>query len=136
THKEARSHADKRIPASQVSVAINYLSEGYDTTVVAQNQNPFAVSAQYARAKALIKKSDCNACHAVDTKSLGPSFTDVALKYKGDKTAEGKLTKKVINGGSGVWGDAMMPAHSSMSTAEVSSIVKYVLSFSEKKTAQ
>jgi len=136
TDKEDGSLADKRIPASQVSVAINYLSEGYDLTVVAQNQNQFDVSAQYAKAKALIKKSDCNACHAIDTKSLGPSFTEVALKYKGDKTAEGKLTKKVIDGGSGVWGDAMMPAHSSMSTAEVNSIVKYVLSFSEKKTAQ
>ncbi|MEJ2881219.1 hypothetical protein WAE59_07625, partial [Pedobacter sp. GR22-6] len=74
-------------------------------------------------------------CHALDAKSLGPSFKAVALKYKGSKTAESALTKKVINGGSGVWGDAMMPAHSSMPVSEVSSIVKYILSLSQKAPA-
>ncbi len=132
TDKEDGSLANKRILPAQVSVSINYLSEGYDMTVIAQQQKTFDASAQFAAAKGLIKKSDCNACHALDTKSLGPSFKQVALKYKGSKTAEGILTKKVINGGAGVWGDAMMPAHSGMSTAEVSTIVKYILSLSEK----
>jgi cytochrome c len=104
-------------------------------TVIAQNQRRFDASAEHAGAKVLINKSDCNACHALNAKSLGPSLTQVALKYKGDKTAENKLIKKIINGGSGVWGDAMMPAHSSMNAAEVRSIVKYVLSLSEKKAA-
>lgn len=133
--KEDGSLASKRIAPAQVSVSINYLSEGYDLTVVAQNQNRQDAGAEFAGAKALIKKSDCNACHTVDTRSLGPSFTEVALKYKGDNGALDRLTKKVINGGAGVWGDAMMPAHTSMSNAEVSSIVKYVLSLSEKKAA-
>lgn len=133
--KEDGSLASKKILPSQVSVSINYLSEGYDLTIVAQNQNRQDAGAQFAGAKALIKKSDCNACHTIDTRSLGPSFTEVALKYKGNKTAEETLTKKVINGGSGVWGDAMMPAHTGMSTAEVNGIIKYVLSLSEKKTA-
>lgn len=133
--KEDGSLANKKILPAQVSVSINYLSEGYDLTVVAQNQNKFDASAEFAGAKTLISKSDCNACHALDAKSLGPSFTQVALKYKGDNTAEDRLVKKVINGGSGVWGDAMMPAHSSMPTTEVSAIIKYVLSLSEKKAA-
>lgn len=133
--REDGSLANKKILPAQVSVSINYLSEGYDMTVVAQNQNTFDASAQFAGAKALIKKSDCNACHTLETKSLGPAFTQVALKYKGSKAAEETLTKKVINGGSGVWGDAMMPAHSAMSTAEVNSIIKYVLSLGEKKIA-
>jgi cytochrome c len=133
--KEDGSLANKRILPAQVSVSINYLSEGYDMTVIAQNQNKFDASAAHAGAKALIKKSDCNACHALNTASLGPSLNRIAQKYKDDKTALTRLTKKVINGGSGVWGDAMMPAHSSMSTAEVGTIVKYILSLSEKKPA-
>ncbi|TKC09589.1 PQQ-dependent sugar dehydrogenase [Pedobacter frigoris] len=132
TDKEDGSLTNKRISPAQVSVSINYLTEGYDMTVIAQRQNNFDVTAQFSTAKAMIKKSDCNACHAVDTKSLGPSFKQVALKYKGNKTAEGTLVKKVINGGAGVWGDAMMPAHSTMPVTEVSSIVKYILSLSEK----
>ncbi|WP_316788615.1 PQQ-dependent sugar dehydrogenase [Pedobacter frigoris] len=132
TDKEDGSLANKRISPAQVSVSINYLTEGYDMTVIAQRQNNFDVTAQFSAAKAMIKKSDCNACHAVDTKSLGPSFKQVALKYKSSKTAEATLVKKVINGGAGVWGDAMMPAHSTMPVSEVTSIVKYILSLSEK----
>ncbi|WP_166664873.1 PQQ-dependent sugar dehydrogenase [Pedobacter metabolipauper] len=132
TDKEDGSLASKRILSPQVAVSINYLSEGYDMTVIAQQQKTFDVSAQFASAKGLIKKSDCNACHALDTKSLGPSFKQVALKYQGSKTAEAVLAKKVISGGSGVWGDAMMPAHSSMSQTEVNSIIKYILSLSKK----
>ena len=134
--KEDGSLLNKRILPAAVSVSINYLSEGYDMTVVAQKQNSFDASAQYEVAKGLIKKSDCNACHMVDGKSLGPSFTAVALKYKGSSTAQAALVKKIANGGSGVWGDAMMPAHSSMPASELNSIVKYILSLSDKKQVQ
>lgn len=134
--KEDGSLANKRIPAAAVSVSINYLSEGYDMTVVAQKQNSFDASAQYEVAKGLIKKSDCNACHMLNAKSLGPSFTAVALKYKGSNTAQAALVKKIANGGSGVWGDAMMPAHTSMPASELNSIVKYILSLSDKKQVQ
>ena len=134
--KEDGSLANKRILPAAVSVSINYLSEGYDMTVVAQKQNSFDASAQYEVAKGLIKKSDCNACHMLDAKSLGPSFTAVALKYKGSSTAQAALVKKIANGGSGVWGDAMMPAHSSMPASELNSIVKYILSLSDKKQVQ
>jgi cytochrome c len=134
--KEDGSLANKRILPAQVSVSINYLSEGYDMTVVAQNQNRFDASAEHAGAKALIKKSDCAACHALNTTSLGPSLTKIAAKYKADKTAQARLTKKVITGGSGVWGDAMMPAHSGMSNEQVGSIVKYILSLADKKPVQ
>ena len=134
--KEDGSLANKRILPAAVSVSINYLSEGYDMTVVAQKQNSFDASAQYEVAKGLIKKSDCAACHMLDAKSLGPSFTAVALKYKGSSTAQAALVKKIANGGSGVWGDAMMPAHSSMPAAELNTIVKYILSLSDKKQVQ
>ncbi|MES2777731.1 MAG: PQQ-dependent sugar dehydrogenase [Bacteroidota bacterium] len=134
--KEDGSLANKRILPSAVSVSINYLSEGYDMTVVAQKQNNFDASAQYEVAKGLIKKSDCNACHMLNAKSLGPSFTEVALKYKGDNTAQAALVKKIANGGSGVWGDAMMPAHTGMPATELNSIVKYILSLSNKTAVQ
>ncbi|MBC7567767.1 MAG: PQQ-dependent sugar dehydrogenase [Pedobacter sp.] len=134
--KEDGSLVNKRISPTAVSVSINYLSEGYDMTVVAQKQNSFDASAQYEVAKGLVKKSDCNACHMLNAKSLGPSFTAVALKYTGSSTAQAALVKKIANGGSGVWGDAMMPAHTSMPASELNSIVKYILSLSDKKQVQ
>ena len=79
--------------------------------------------------QALAQKSGCLACHAIDKKVLGPSFKDVAAKYKGDKAAEAKLVAKVKAGGSGVWGPMPMPANSpQVKDEDIKSIVQWVLS--------
>ena len=44
-------------------------------------------------------------CHGVDKKVIGPSYKEVAAKYRGNKGAEADLIKKVKGGGKGVWGD-------------------------------
>jgi cytochrome c len=44
-------------------------------------------------AQALIKKSDCGKCHAVDKKKDGPSFKETAAKHKGKAGAEDDLYK-------------------------------------------
>ena len=61
------------------------------------------------RRKHLAQSKNCLACHAVDKKLVGPAYTEVAKKYKGNKDAEAMLIKKVINGGGGVWGTIPMP---------------------------
>ncbi|MXV14482.1 PQQ-dependent sugar dehydrogenase [Hufsiella ginkgonis] len=128
TDKEDGSLANKRIMPAQVSVSANYLSEGYNPTVIAQQQLSFDAAAQHAGARSMINKSDCKACHQTTGKSLGPAFTAVALRYRNDAAAVEKLAKKVISGGSGVWGDAQMPAHPALSASNAQAIVKYVLS--------
>ncbi|NDU92713.1 MAG: c-type cytochrome [Ferrovum sp.] len=77
---------------------------------------------------ALAKKSGCLACHAVDKKVLGPSYKDVAAKYKGQADAETKLVAKVKNGGGGVWGPMPMPANTKVSDADLHTLVQWVLS--------
>jgi cytochrome c len=62
-----------------------------------------------AKAKALAQSKNCFACHAMDKKLVGPSYMDVAKKYKGDAGADANLVKKIINGGGGVWGTIPMP---------------------------
>ncbi|MCC8393486.1 c-type cytochrome [Paraburkholderia sp. MMS20-SJTR3] len=69
----------------------------------------------------------CMGCHAVDRKLVGPSFEQVAAKYKGDARAPAKLAHKVKDGGSGVWGMIPMPAHPKMSDADVRAVVDWVL---------
>jgi cytochrome c len=49
-------------------------------------------------AQALMKKSDCMKCHAIDKKKDGPAFKEVAKKYKGKADAEDKLTKHITTG--------------------------------------
>src|SRR5258706_5691006 len=62
-----------------------------------------------ADASALAVKYNCQACHAADSKIVGPSYKEVAAKYAGDAGAPAKLAKKVKDGGSGVWGQVPMP---------------------------
>jgi len=73
-------------------------------------------------------KAGCAACHAVDKKVVGPSYKEVAAKYKGDKGAQAKLEKKVKEGGQGVWGQVPMPPNSFVSDADIKKLVQWVLS--------
>lgn len=56
---------------------------------------------------ALATSKNCMSCHAVERKVLGPSFKDIAAKYKGQDVAA-KLFDKVRKGGSGVFGPIPM----------------------------
>lgn len=76
----------------------------------------------------LAQDKNCLACHAVDKKVVGPSYKDVAAKYKGDKAAAAKLAEKVQKGGSGVWGQVPMPANPQVNPAEAKKLVDWVLS--------
>lgn len=69
----------------------------------------------------------CMGCHAVDRKLVGPSFKEIAARYKGDPAAQTKLEGKVRNGGSGVWGMIPMPSHPAMSDADIRTVVQWVL---------
>ena len=87
-----------------------------------------AGGASALKGKALMDKSDCNACHSVDNKIVGPAFKDIAAKYKGDKTAVAKLSDKIIKGGAGNWGEIPMAPHPQVSQADAGEMVKYILS--------
>src|SRR5687767_4534642 len=76
----------------------------------------------------LAKKNACFACHTVDKKIVGPSYKDVAAKYRSDKEAAKKLAHKVKNGSQGVWGTIPMPPNSAVPDADINTLVKWILS--------
>ncbi len=75
----------------------------------------------------LAQKKNCMACHAVDTKLVGPAFKDVAAKYASDKEAAGKLATKIQKGGVGAWGQIPMPANPQVTDAEAKQLATWVL---------
>lgn len=81
-----------------------------------------------AAAEAMMKKDGCAACHSIDKKIVGPAYVDVAAKYKGDKDAVAKLTKKVKEGSTGVWGPIPMPPNAAVSQADATELVTWILS--------
>ena len=76
----------------------------------------------------LAVKKNCLACHYVDKRKYGPSFQEVAAKYADQKKAAELLAKKIRRGGTGVWGQDVMPPQPQVSAAEASALAKYVLS--------
>ena len=80
-----------------------------------------------AAAEAMMKKDGCAACHAIDKKLVGPSYVEVAAKYKGDKDAGAKLAKKVKEGGSGVWGPIPMPPNAATPATDITELVTWIL---------
>jgi len=76
----------------------------------------------------LMKKDGCTACHSIDKKVVGPSYKEVAAKYRGDASAPAKLAEKIKKGGSGVWGPVPMPANSQVNEADAKKLAAWVLS--------
>jgi len=77
---------------------------------------------------AMATSKNCMSCHAVERKVLGPSFKEIAAKYKDDKAATDRLATKIIKGGSGVWGPLSMPANPQVSEADAKKLAAWVLS--------
>jgi cytochrome c len=79
--------------------------------------------------KLLIDGSDCKSCHQPDGPSVGPSYRQVARKYKDEPQAVDQLAEKVIRGGGGVWTQKFtMVAHPQLSPKAAAQMVNYILS--------
>ena len=80
--------------------------------------------------QALANAKGCMACHQIDAEKIGPPFRMVAKQYRGQKDALAKLPGKVLEGGSGVWGQVAMPANKTLGVtkAEATKLVAWVLS--------
>jgi cytochrome c len=76
----------------------------------------------------LAQASGCMTCHSIDKKVIGPSYKEVAEKYRNDKGAEPELFKKVKAGGKGVWGETPMPPNAHVKDDDIHAIVKWILS--------
>ena len=70
----------------------------------------------------------CAECHNATIKVLGPSFKDIAAKYKDDKTAMEMLSAKVRKGGVGVWGQIAMPPAATIKDDELKLVLSWILS--------
>ncbi|MCE7065784.1 PQQ-dependent sugar dehydrogenase [Dyadobacter sp. CY326] len=128
--KEDGSLESKRIAASKVKITAAYQdAEDQPKTAAGHQEAPVTFTA----GKTLIEKSDCKACHFQDKKSIGPSFKEVAAKYKSNAQAVDMLSDKIIKGGAGVWGETAMSAHPSIGLPEAGQMVKYILSLANEK---
>ena len=85
---------------------------------------------QTAADENLAMKSGCLACHKVDVKLVGPSYQEIAAKYKDQEGAQEMLTESVIKGSVNKWGPVPMPAkggRADVSDEDIGKIVAWIL---------
>ena len=127
--REDGSVESGRIPPDRVRVTAEFVREA-----PAQLTNGSGAASPHGEAIRLIEASNCLACHQFDRTSIGPSYRRVAEKYAGDTTATERLVRKILRGGSGVWGEVNMPAHPRVSEREATLMVNYIRSIAAPRT--
>jgi len=109
-----------------LSLAITACGQQPDQTKNADGTATLSQGPPTSKGEGLMANADCKTCHKPDVKLVGPSFKDIANKYTLDDTI--KLAGKVMNGGSGSWGDVPMIGHPGISEADAKEMVKFILS--------
>src|SRR5690606_2445117 len=125
---------DDAVDHSRVNMWADYLPEGFSLqsfTDTLKNA-PLNLSASSLVGRQLVNQNNCAQCHNVDQRAVGPSFIEVAQRYRELNDVHDHLSQKIINGTIGTWGQVEMPANPSISMNEAHAIVDYILSTNEK----
>jgi cytochrome c551/c552 len=110
------------IPSHEVLLVVKYFS---DSTLIKKK----SIDEQMIHHDAVleISKALCFNCHAAKATLIGPSFEQVAARYKNAPGAVGLLTKKIVDGSTGTWGDLKMPPHPDLDVQDVKEMVAWIL---------
>lgn len=119
------------INPERIKVTFGYLPRGKDVAVIL-TQNQDAGSFNYLKGQQLTATLDCKSCHSVDRASVGPTYLAISERYSGKQGALTYLTDKIIQGGSGVWGERAMIPHPELPKSDAEEIVKYIFSLTVK----
>jgi cytochrome c551/c552 len=128
---EDGSLAEGRISSESIVLSIDYLESVSNPTKAILTYKPTKKTQPYGRGKSLIDGSDCQSCHASDRQVNGPAYLAIASRYEKSDNALPALMKKVIQGGSGSWGDRAMSAHPQLPEKDVSDMIRWILSLSD-----
>jgi cytochrome c551/c552/cytochrome c553 len=86
-----------------------------------------AVAAVTVNMADLARRKACLGCHGVDKRLVGPAFTEVAARYKGDSGSEARLVEKLRKGSSGVWGAMVMPPNPDLAEGEARALIRWII---------
>ena len=96
--------------------------------IVIPGKDDTLAQAVIEQGEVLIAYSDCYTCHKENKDSVGPPFQDIARRYPIQQVYIDLLARKVISGGFGVWGHAVMSAHPKVPMEDAQKMVSYILS--------
>jgi cytochrome c len=80
---------------------------------------------------ALIERSDCRVCHDAERRTVGPAFREIAERYPDEASEVARLARRVMLGGTGVWGEAVMTPHPALASDDAETMVAWILAQSD-----
>lgn len=125
---------EEDIDPKRKRVSFGYIPRGKDVATILTTDKDVGNFA-HIQGRQLVNSLDCKSCHSVDKESVGPTYLEVAERYGEQKDALEYLSKKIIEGGSGNWGERAMSPHPALAVKDVEEMVAYILSLAgEPKT--
>jgi cytochrome c551/c552 len=119
------------IAPHEIPVILDYLATYYNRDNPPPPPDPsaagYGLEAGADPAQRLLAAHACIACHHPDKRVVGPSYREIAGRFAGDSEALARLTKKVREGGAGVWGSVPMPPHPGIPESELTQMVSWIL---------
>jgi cytochrome c len=76
---------------------------------------------------ATLRTSDCLNCHAFDARLIGPSFADIRKRYPYSQANVDSMSRRVLQGTSGIWGSIKMPSHPELTLDQAAACVTWIL---------
>lgn len=74
---------------------------------------------------------DCQLCHQVDVRAIGPAYADIAGRYQATEETIAELAARVVEGSQGRWGDTLMMAHPDLGVEQAREMVKRILALAK-----
>ncbi|REL37859.1 PKD domain-containing protein [Rhodohalobacter sp. SW132] len=131
-HDEGPDGISTTIDPGNLFVSADYIemSEDMDETSGTEGHLVFT---EVMSGKNLVSTLGCRACHHQVNPSVGPSYQEIADRYKDENDSASFIADRIISGSSGIWGDVAMPAHSDMAEEDAYRIVAWIESLSEEE---
>ena len=117
SHHLQASSVMRRLPWATVALLAGVFMVGWSPEACADT----------ALLQTLMQRNNCTACHLIDKRKYGPNFNEVAARYAGNAAAVAMLATKIRAGGSGVWGEDMMPPQLNVSEADARTMAELML---------
>lgn len=111
----------QEIPPNEIFVEVRYFSDSLKAA-----QAGHAVRNDPAGLQ-IVKGSNCLNCHAFNAKLIGPSFYDISKRYPLTKSNVDTLSRRIVDGTSGIWGSTKMPTHPELTNTQATAIVNWIL---------
>lgn len=126
------------IKPDAVAMTAEYVPSGLTpdqlNTMIEEGQVQPETSLRFVQAQSLITENNCSTCHKLSTRLVGPAFKAVAEKRMKTGQSVDSLAQKILQGGSGVWGNTPMPPQSQLSKAEARQIAEYIMNLGKAES--